>query len=124
MIGLASITAPMTEKVALDHVARMLVRNLRCQLIQLKLTQTGVRAVRIDLLQQLFPGQRDVVLAEPSTRDRKLPASNDAEPQCEWGGSSQKGTTASLGSKQIQNHLAVEAGCALVGNKSHLTHQE
>src|SRR5438309_12102624 len=108
MIGLASITAPMTEKVALDHVARMLLRNLRCQLIQLKLTQTGVRAVRIDLLEQLFPGQRDVVLAEPSTLDRNLPARDDAEPQRERGGSSQKGTTANLKAKQIQNHLAVE----------------
>src|SRR5437016_8455206 len=110
MIGLASFAAPMTEKVALGHVARMLVCNTGRQLVQLKLTQTGVRAVRIDLLQQLFPGQRDVVLAEPSTLDRKLPARDDAEPQCERGGSSQKGTTANLRSKQIQNHLAVENG--------------
>ena len=63
----------------------------------MKLTKTNVRAVRIHLLQQLFPDQRDVVLAfEPSPLDRNLPASNGAEPQREWGGGFKKGTAADV----------------------------
>jgi hypothetical protein len=82
-----------TEETALDHVARVLVRDPARQLVKLKLTQTGACSFRINLLQQSFSGRGDVVLAEPATLDRNLAAGDRPEAQRERACGFKKGTT-------------------------------
>ena len=83
MVRLASVAAPVTEEIALDHVAGVFVRDLARQLVKLQLTQTSARAFRVNLFEQLLTGRRDVAFAEPSAFDRNLAASDCAQPEGE-----------------------------------------
>jgi hypothetical protein len=103
MVRLAAVAAPVAEKICLDHVTSMLIRNLTRQVVKLQLTQPKSGAIFIHLREKPLPGEWNVFNAEPATLDQNLAARNRAKAHREWRGGLQKETTPNV--SLIQAHV-------------------
>src|SRR6266536_1445432 len=64
MVRLASIAAPVTEKLSSNHVLRMITGNLAGQIVERQPVETCTSALCVDHSEKLLAGEWDVVLIE------------------------------------------------------------